>query len=74
MASPKKLVVDNNNEKIKNHSLKVVATEEDLAFMRKYREKFVQQMRQDKYDHLEMQLEDHISDRKQPQSALNSEA
>ena len=37
-------------------------------------EKFIQQMGQDKYDRLEKQLEDHISNRKQPQSALNSEA
>ena len=65
--------MDDINEKIKNHSLKVVTTEEDLAFMRKHREKFIQQMGQDKYDRLEKQLEDHISDRKQPQSALNSE-
>ncbi len=68
------MVMDDINEKIKNHSLKVVTTEEDLAFMRKHREKFIQQMGQDKYDRLEKQLEDYLSDRKQPQSALNSEA
>ena len=58
--------MDDINEKIKNHSLKVVTTEEDLAFMRKHREKFIQQMGQDKYDRLEKQLADHISNRKQP--------
>ena len=62
------------DEKIKNHSPKIVTTEEDLAFMRKHREKFIQQMGQDKYDRLEKQLEDHISNRKQPQSAHNTEA
>ncbi len=68
------MVMDDINEKIKNHSLKVATTEEDLAFMRKHREKFIQQMGQDKYDRLEKQLEDYLSDRKQPQSALNLEA
>ena len=62
------------NQKIKNHSLKIVTTEEDLAFMKKHREKFIQQMGQDKYDRLEKQLEDYISNRKQPQSAHNTEA
>jgi formiminotetrahydrofolate cyclodeaminase len=63
-------------EQIKNHThnLKIVTTEEDLAFMRRNREKFIQQMGQETYDRLEKKLEDYISNRKQPQSAVTSEA
>ena len=68
------MVIEDLDEKIKNHSLRIVTSEEDLAFMKKHREKFIQQMGQDKYDRLEKQLEDHISNRKQPQSAVNTEA
>lgn len=55
--------------KNKDQNLTVFTTEQDLANMKKNREKFVQQMGQDKYDSLVKKLENHISNRKQPRSA-----
>jgi len=57
----------------KDQKLRIFTTEEDLANMVKHKDKFVEKMGQDTYDRLVKQLEDHISRRKQPQSAADSE-
>ena len=61
------------DEKIQNSPLTVFTTEDELAYMKKHREKIVQKVGQDKYDSLVSKLEDYIRNRKQPQSASNSE-
>jgi hypothetical protein len=60
-------------EKRKDQNLTVFTTEEDLAHMKKYKEKFIKQMGQDTYDRLVKELENHISSRKRPKSAAQSE-
>ena len=60
-------------DKPKDQNLTIFTTEEELAHMKKHREKFVQQMGQDTYDRLVKKLEDHISSRNQPKSAAQSE-
>ena len=60
-------------DKPKQENLTIVTTEQELSQMKKHREKFIQQMGQDTYDRLVKKLEDHISSRKRPKSAAQSE-
>lgn len=55
-------------------NLSIFKAEDDLAFMKRNREKFLKKMGQDTYDRLVKELEDHIRSRKQPRSATPSEA
>jgi hypothetical protein len=60
-------------QKNKQSKLSVFKAEDDLAFMKRNRDKFVKKMGQDTYERLVKELEDHISSRKQPRSATPSE-
>ncbi len=62
--------VDQNDKESK---LSVFKSEDDLAFMKRNKEKFIKKMGQEDYDRLVKELENHISNRKQPRSATPSE-
>ncbi len=57
----------------KQPKLSIFKAEDDLNFMKRNKDKFIKKMGQEDYDRLVKELENHISNRKQPRSATPSE-